>query len=91
MLTLIWREQALDDIDRTLRHIGAHDRAAADRLGLAIADCAQRFSEHPLMYRAGRVRETREAVVNPNYILIYRVTEETVEVLSLVHSRQQYP
>ena len=30
-------------------------------------------------------------VSHPNYILIYRVTTVAVEILNVVHSRQQYP
>jgi toxin ParE1/3/4 len=33
---------------------------------------------------------TREAVVHPNYILVYRVGE-CIEVLAVLHARQQYP
>ena len=43
------------------------------------------------MYRTGRVSGTREAVVHPNYILIYRVATDAIEVVSLVHARQAYP
>ena len=43
------------------------------------------------MYRAGRIRGTREAVVHPNYILIYRVGSDAVEIVNVIHSRQQYP
>jgi toxin ParE1/3/4 len=47
--------------------------------------------DHPFLYRPGRVAGTREAVVHPNYILVYRVTAEAVEIVSVVHARQQYP
>jgi toxin ParE1/3/4 len=30
-------------------------------------------------------------VVHPNYILIYRVTGDAVEIVNLVHARQRYP
>jgi toxin ParE1/3/4 len=43
------------------------------------------------MYRSGRVPGTREAVVHPNYILVYHVTADAVEIISLVHARQEYP
>ena len=43
------------------------------------------------MYRAGRVPETREALVTPNYMLVYRVGADVIEVLTIKHTRQQYP
>jgi len=43
------------------------------------------------MHRSGRVPGTREAVITPNYILVYRVTEDAVEIVNLMHTRQQYP
>jgi toxin ParE1/3/4 len=43
------------------------------------------------MFRSGRIPGTREALVHPNYILNYRVTAEAVEIVALVHARQQYP
>lgn len=43
------------------------------------------------MYRRGRLPDTREAVVHPNYILIYQVGIDSVEVLNVIHSRRQYP
>jgi len=42
-------------------------------------------------HRRGRVAGTHEFVSHPNYVLVYRRTLELVEVLSVVHARQQYP
>ncbi|HLL30469.1 MAG TPA: type II toxin-antitoxin system RelE/ParE family toxin, partial [Allosphingosinicella sp.] len=42
--------------------------------------CAERLPDHPFLYRPGRAPGTREAVVHPNYILIYRVKGEAVEI-----------
>ena len=91
MLTLIWRASALDDLNQIITYIAERDVSAAERLQQAIEDCAERIAAHPFMYRSGRVAGTREAVVHPNYILIYRVTADAVEVVSLVHARQEYP
>jgi addiction module RelE/StbE family toxin len=88
---LIWLDEALKDLEATFDYIADKDFAAAQRLHTAIHACAERLPEHPFMYRPGRIPGTREAVAHPNYILIYRVTVETVEIVSLVHSRQQYP
>ncbi len=43
------------------------------------------------MYRPGRADGTREAVVHPNYLLIYRIVLDTVEIVNVVHARQDYP
>lgn len=43
------------------------------------------------MYRAGRVDGTREAVVHPNYILVYRVGDAAIDILAVLHTRQDYP
>lgn len=48
-------------------------------------------AEHPYLFRTGRISGTREIVAHPNYVLIYCVTAEHIEVLDVLHSRQQYP
>ena len=91
MLTLVWRASALDDLENVITFIAERAVSAAERLQAAIEGCAERLPEHPFMFRPGRVPGTREAVVHPNYILVYRVTTEAVEVVNLVHARQLYP
>ena len=91
MLTLVWRESALGDLDGILDYIGERDAAAADRLHAAIDACAGTLPLLPRKHRPGRVPGTREAVVRPNYILVYRVTAEAVEIVNLIHARRQYP
>ena len=90
-MNLIWRETALDDLDRIVVYIGQYDFDAALRIQSLIEASAERFAEHPYMYRVGRVAGTREAVVHPNYMLVYRVGAEAVEVINVLHTRRQYP
>ena len=91
MLNLVWRESARRDVKATFEYIAEHNSAAADRMLSAIEAFAERLPEHPYMCRPGRVPGTREAVVHPNYMLVYRVTTESVEIVNLLHTRQQYP
>jgi toxin ParE1/3/4 len=60
-------------------------------LHATIVACAERISEFPYLYRAGRAKGTREAVVHPNYIVIYEVGADSVTIRSVIHSRRQYP
>ncbi|WP_198147452.1 type II toxin-antitoxin system RelE/ParE family toxin [Sphingobium chungbukense] len=90
MLPLIWHDDALDDLERIIDYIEAHNPAAAQRLGSVIRDTAERLPNHPYLYRGGRIAGTREALITPNYVLVYRVTD-IIEVLAVIHTRQQYP
>ncbi|MGV3346231.1 type II toxin-antitoxin system RelE/ParE family toxin [Enterobacteriaceae bacterium LUAb1] len=50
-------------------------------------------ARNPKLYKAGRVRGTREIVVRPNYVIICRMEDEnnTVTVLRVLHAAQQWP
>lgn len=91
MLTLVWRESARNDAATIFNYIAQRNVAAAERLLAAIELCAEGLADRPFMYRSGRVPGTREAVVHPNYILVYRVTADAVEIVNVIHARQQYP
>jgi toxin ParE1/3/4 len=54
-------------------YIGTRNYGAAKRLQEQIETCAERLPNHPFIHRVGRDPGTREAVVHPNYILIYEV------------------
>ncbi len=90
MLPLIWHPEALEDLETIIDFIEARNPAAAWRIGDAIRNTADQLPAHPHAYRPGRVPGTREAVVHPNYILIYRVAE-IIEVMAVFHARQLYP
>lgn len=91
MLRLVWRPKARHDLLDIAAFLRQRNPLAAQRLSALIRDAAERLPEHPYVHRPGRVPGTREAVVHPNYILIYRVLADTVEVITVLHARQNYP
>lgn len=88
---VVWRPSAQEDARRIIDYISDRNPAAAVSLAELFARTAERLADHPHMHRAGRVPDTREAIVTPNYILVYRVAAEAIEVLNVKHTRQQYP
>lgn len=90
-MIVIWRPKARDDLREIIDYVSDFDEAAAYRLRDRVFDFSERLGQSPYMCRVGRATNTREAVVHPNYILIYRVGADAVEILSVIHSRQQYP
>ncbi len=91
MHRLEWKKQAHADLIKIVVHIAEDGPAAADQLADLILGKAEQLRERPELYRAGRTRGTREMVVHPHYILIYRVRKETVEILRVKHTAQRWP
>lgn len=45
----------------------------------------------PYLFRPVRMARAREQVVHPNYIVVYLVGTDVVDILRVLHSRQEYP
>jgi len=91
MLPIVWRATARDDLLQIIRYIANEDPKAARQLKERLESVVLPLAEHPYLYRFGRVPGTRELIAHPNYILVYRVAAEAVEVVNVLHARQQYP
>jgi len=80
------RRQRSDAIDWIAQD---HPQAALDQLD-AIEHAADQLIDHPRLGRRGRVAGTRERVVpGTPFILIYRVRDDDVQILRLLHHAQQ--
>lgn len=91
MLNVVWLDEALRDLAEINSYIADRNPTAARNLNRLIVEQTDLLGEHPLLFRAGRVPGTREVVVHPNYIVVYRLTATSVEILNVLHSRQEYP
>ncbi|WP_333591995.1 type II toxin-antitoxin system RelE/ParE family toxin [Brevundimonas sp.] len=91
MLPTVWSETATTDMEQLIAYLGEQNPRAARMVRNLIVDAAERLGVYPHMYRVGREPDTREAVVHPNYILIYRVELDAVRLLRVVHATQRYP
>ncbi|RMO81508.1 Addiction module antitoxin [Pseudomonas syringae pv. philadelphi] len=85
-----WRPAARINLQQILLYIADRNAQAARELGIAIELATSALPQHPYLYRLGRVPGTREIVVHPNYLVVYRVTDR-IEVLAVLHARQAYP
>lgn len=86
-----WRPLAEADYDEIINYIAQDNPLAAIELGDAIERRVAELVEHPKLYRVGRVRGTREMVVHPNYIVVYRIARSEIEILRVLHSARQWP
>ena len=82
---------ALADRDDIVVYIAQDNPVAAIDLDLEFEAKAENARLRPKLYKAGRVKGTREIVVRPNYVMVYRVQGDVVEVLRVLHAAQQWP
>ncbi|MCW5219673.1 type II toxin-antitoxin system mRNA interferase toxin, RelE/StbE family [Verminephrobacter aporrectodeae subsp. tuberculatae] len=92
MLPIEWSDEAQLDLAEIQFYIEQFNPAAAQDLRQTIEQGVERFLPLvPFGLRPGRVRGTREYVVHPNYIVVYRVEQARIHVLRVLHARQEYP
>lgn len=91
MLPVNWKTKVQDDLAEIIDYIEQHNALAAQDLHETIVQTAENLPLMPYLFRRGRIPGTRECVVHPNYILVYHVGKQAIEVLRVLHSRQRYP
>lgn len=92
-MRLVWRPMALADREIIMEYIAQDNPAAAIQLDDEFEDKAEQARQRPTLYRTGRVKGTREIVVRPNYVMVYRIEDEggTLAVLRVLHATQKWP
>ena len=87
-MALKWTRTALRSVDDIAGFIAQDNPARANSFVRELKDAVTKLQVHPGMGRAGRVPGTRELVLHKNYIAIYRVRGDDVEILRLHHIAQ---
>jgi toxin ParE1/3/4 len=89
---IVWSEIALNDLDAIIFHVAAENVSAALRMDTDISRHVDLLSDFPWMGRVGRISGTRELVVSrKRCVVMYRLDEDVVRILRVVHGAQQWP
>ena len=84
-MVLKWTKTALHSFDEIAGFIAKENPIRATSFVLELKEALNKLQVHTGMGRAGRVPGTRELVLHKNYIAIYRVRGDDVEILRLHH------
>lgn len=87
----MWRPLAVADREGIFDFIAQDKPQAALELDARIEQRAEQLLHHPGLGRRGRVKGTRVLVVHPNYLLIYRLLDDCIEILRVKHASRQWP
>lgn len=93
---IVWRPAAEADLLNIIDYIAQDSPVRAEKFGQELRNKVLPLVLHPRLGRKGRPglpEWLRELVVHQNYIIFYRVLEEsrTVEILRVKHRTQQVP
>ena len=91
MLPISWSAAALDDLDKIISHIADIDVHAALAMHDLIENSVLPVSDYPYIYRPGRVPGTREVIAHPNYLIVCEVRADQARILSVMHTRKEFP
>jgi len=87
-----WSLPAAEDLERICERIERDNPDAARRVAQTIYDGCARLEDFPHLGRAsGRMNGRRELVFPPlPYTVVYRVTEQAVEISRIFHGAQDW-
>jgi toxin ParE1/3/4 len=89
MRLIRWTTEASDQLEAAVKHIQQDNPTAARSVAQAVIEHIEQLAGFPSLGRPGEVQGTRE-LVNPPYVIVYRSTEEVVEILYLWHGAQDW-
>ena len=93
-MQLKWTDPAVDDLDHIEQYITENNSTTvAIDIVLNVLDSTEKIlSNHPYAGRIGRVKDTRELVIDGiPFTVIYRVKLSDIQVLRVLHDAQQWP
>jgi toxin ParE1/3/4 len=84
-----WTTEASDQLEAAVKYIEKDNPDAARRVAQAMLERIQQLARFPGIGRPGEVQGTRELVSSP-YVIVYRYTDEIVEILYVWHGAQDW-
>ncbi len=85
---LRWTRRALCRLEEITTFIAQDNPTRATTFVRELRDKVTHLAEHQLG-KPGRVYGTRELVLHRHYVVVYRVREDEVHILTLLHTAQK--
>lgn len=91
-MRVLWTEPAARALENIQDYIARDNHRAAFEAAQRIRHTVNQLEEHPKLGKQGRVRGTSELVIpGLPYIVVYRVKNNEVQILSLYHAARKWP
>lgn len=84
---LRWTNRALGRLDEIATYIAKDNPTRAMTFVTELRKKGEILKSHQLG-KAGRVFGTKELVLHPNYLAVYRVKDDEVQIITILHTAQ---
>lgn len=84
---LRWTNRALGRLDEIAAYIAKDNPTRATTFVTELRKKVDILKSHQLG-KAGRVFGTKELVLHPNYLAVYRVKDDEVQIITILHTAQ---
>jgi toxin ParE1/3/4 len=84
-----WTTEASDQLEAAVKHIQEDNPTAGRNLAQTVIERIGQLATFPSLGRPGEVKGTRE-LLSPPYVVVYRSTEEVIEILHIWHGAQDW-
>lgn len=92
MMRIRWTPAAAADLEQIKNYLTKRHPSFAQPTVVKLYETIRSLKTSPLRGRVGREEGTRELVYTPlPYIAVYRVKEQTIEILHIYHGAQERP
>ncbi|WP_375678197.1 MULTISPECIES: type II toxin-antitoxin system RelE/ParE family toxin [unclassified Bartonella] len=90
-MKLTWTQVAHVDRKKIREYISQDNPSAALKFDQLLSEKVEILVKFPTLGRLGRIINTRELIVYPNYIMIYDISNGVVRILRVLHTKQKFP
>ena len=91
-MKILWSAASVRHLHEAVEYIQGESTGGANQVRRRILETVRRIGQMPFSGREGRIEGTREAVVpRTQYIVVYRVSAQSVDVIGVWHGARQWP
>lgn len=90
-MRIIWTPEARQDRADIWDYLFERNQSAALRIDTLFSEVVAKLAEFPMLGHPGEIAGTRELTPHSSYRLVYEIDENIVWILTLIHSKRQWP
>lgn len=90
-MRVVWTPEALQDRQEIWDFIMSDNLQAAIRMDQLFSNTVAKLADFPQLGQPGKISGTRELIPHESYRIVYEIHQETVWILTLIHTARRWP